>query len=167
MSSTDLLRLAAIAAPALALPLSGGILSLSYSSVPLFLALSRTASVSSSLREVRSLFSSGSHIFPQVASLSAFLFSYLAYFYPSKRKEYTVAASLVASILPFTTAVMLPASNQALIDLDELAKKGNKELVEGKRVEVEALLRRFGWLNAVRAVCVAAGGIVGLKAALA
>ncbi|GAA5918462.1 hypothetical protein JCM6882_005141 [Rhodosporidiobolus microsporus] len=163
--STTSTSLVAVLAPALALPLSGAILSLSYSSTPLFLSLTRTASVSSSLREVRSLFSSGSHIFPQVASVSAALFSFLAYSLPEKRKAYGAAAALVASILPFTVLLMLPASNQRLIDLNDLAKK-DKDAVEGKRGEVEGLLKTFGRLNAVRAVLVAAGGVVGLGAAL-
>jgi hypothetical protein len=153
-------QLAALLAPSIGLPLSGAILSLSYYSTPILRA-ANTQSTPLSLQQLRSLFSSGSHIFPQLASLSAAFFGYLAYSLPHQRSSYLLAAATVASILPFTVVVMLPASNQRLIDLDELAKK-DKDAVKKRSGEVDAMLARFGKLNAVRAVLVAAGSVLGL-----
>lgn len=158
-------HLAALLAPSIGLPLSGAILSLSYYSTPTLRAINARASTPLSLHELRSLFSSGSHIFPQLATVSAALFSFLAYSLPAQRAAYALASASVAAILPFTMVVMLPASNQRLIDLDEVAKK-DPDAVKRRSGEVDEMLARFAGLNAVRAVLVAGGSILGLWTSL-
>ncbi|GAA5997129.1 DUF1772 domain-containing protein [Rhodotorula paludigena] len=148
---------------------AGGIASLSYSSVPLLSSLAKRASVPDSLADLRALFSSGSHVFPQLASLAAAHFASSAYSSSAAsaaRTGYSLAAGLTASILPFTVAVMLPAVNAKLIELDERVNKKKDAAREPSQDEVVTLLRKFGAYNAVRAALIGAGGVVGVWTAV-
>ncbi|KAL9005075.1 MAG: hypothetical protein Q9188_002148 [Gyalolechia gomerana] len=141
---------------------AGAIIALSYSTVPIFLAHPNEVS----LRHLRSLFSSGSHIFPQLATAASSAFSVLAYNAPtgsSLRNQYLLAAAGAISIAPFTIFVMKP-TNMTLKEIGEQGEEGIKK--SGGEQKVQELLRRFGRLNAIRGGLLALGAAVGLKAAL-
>ncbi|KAI4111008.1 MAG: hypothetical protein LQ339_001010 [Xanthoria mediterranea] len=141
---------------------AGAITALSYSTVPIFLEHPNEVS----LRHLRALFSSGSHIFPQLATASSAAFSALAYNAPpssSLRNQYVLAAVGAIGIAPFTIFVMKP-TNMTLKEIGEEGQEGIKKA--GGEQRVQELLRRFGRLNAVRGGILALGAAIGLKAAL-
>lgn len=141
---------------------AGAITALSYSTVPIFLAHPNEVS----LRHLRELFSSGSHIFPQCASASSTAFAILAYNASpgsSLRNQYTLAAAGAISIAPFTIFVMKP-TNMTLKEMGEQGEEGIKQ--RGGEQRVQELLRRFGRLNALRGGLLALGAAVGLNAAI-
>lgn len=140
---------------------SGAIISLSYAAAPILAA----ASPKLSIPQTRALFSSGSHIFPQLAALASSGFAYLAYVAPSKsitQLQYVAATVGVIGIAPFTFFVMKP-TNMTLRGIEEsdegIRKAGGEE-------RVKELIRTFGRLNAIRGVIMAAGAGMGLWAAL-
>ncbi|RYP58746.1 hypothetical protein DL770_010370 [Monosporascus sp. CRB-9-2] len=115
---------------------SGGIAAISLFDVPEL----QSQPASRSLPSTRWLFSRGSHIFPQAASLAGAGFLYLAYAaLPSATTTtggdllrmrhvgisgaavngYLAAAALSVAIVPFTVCVMLPTTNSALIGMNE------------------------------------------------
>lgn len=141
---------------------AGAIIALSYSTVPIFLAHPNEAS----LNHLRALFSSGSHIFPQLATAVSLAFSVLAYNAPigsSARSQFLLAAAGTISIAPFTIFVMKP-TNMRLKEIGEQGEDGIEK--SGGEQKVQELLRRFGRLNAIRGGFLAFGATVGLKAAL-
>ncbi|KAI4186203.1 MAG: hypothetical protein L6R41_003620 [Letrouitia leprolyta] len=130
--------------------------------VPIFLAHPNEVSLS----HLRAVFSSGSHIFPQLATAASSAFSILAYNAPigsSARYQYLLAATGTISIAPFTILVMKP-TNMTLKEIGEQGEDGIKR--SGGEQKVQKLLRRFGRLNAIRGGLLAFGAAVGLKAAL-
>lgn len=166
----DHLKLVQVLAPAVALTTSGGILALSYYTSPILRSITARSTPDSAafaLSELRALFSSGSHVFPQMATLSAGLSTYLAWSCPEARASYIGAAVGAISIAPFTIFYMLPVCNGRLIELDEKAKQ-DKTAVRGKGKEREVLylLSEFERLNAIRAGLLALGGLIGLWTAL-
>jgi hypothetical protein len=167
MSSFDYIKIAQILSPSISLFTAGGIAALSYYSSPILRAIAQESSNSLSLHQLRSLFSSGSHIFPQAATASAALSAYLAYALPSHRMAYSLAAAATMGIAPFTTMIMLPSTNGPLIEMDEGAKR-DPTSVQGKRNtdQLVDLLDSFEKLNAVRAVLTASGGLIGVWALL-
>ncbi|KAI4127711.1 MAG: hypothetical protein LQ338_003086 [Usnochroma carphineum] len=141
---------------------AGAITALSYSTVPIFLEHPDEVS----LRHLRALFSSGSHIFPQLATAASTAFGILAYNAPSGnslRIQYILAAAGSIGIAPFTIFVMKP-TNMTLKEIGEEGQGGIKK--SGGEQRVQELLRRFGRLNAIRGGILALGAAVGLKAAL-
>ncbi|KAL8729420.1 MAG: hypothetical protein Q9166_004750 [cf. Caloplaca sp. 2 TL-2023] len=141
---------------------AGAIIALSYSTVPIFLSHPNEIS----LRHLRALFSSGSHIFPQLATATSTAFSILAYNASpgtSLRYQYILAAAGAIGIAPFTIFVMKP-TNMTLKELGEQGDEGIKK--SGGEQRVQELLRRFGRLNALRGGLLALGAAIGLKAAL-
>lgn len=168
--------LAQILAPSIALTTSGGILALSYYTSPILRSITRLPHpglTAFALKELRALFSSGSHVFPQLAMASTAVSLYLAWAIPGSRTGYTAAATGALSIAPFTVFIMVPACNARLIDLDKQAKgdedgmrdegEGN---VEQRGEEVRALLSEFEKLNAIRAGLLALGGLAGIWTAM-
>lgn len=165
--SFDMIKAVTFTSSAIALIEAGAIFSISYYATPILKSVSSQpkAPTSHALGQLRSLFSSGSHIFPQAASVSALGFAWLAYVVPQQRLGYGLAATAVAGIMPFTMLVMLPAANGRLIELDEKAKRDAREGEDRSR-EVDDLLARFGKLNGVRGMIMALGGLTGLWVAL-
>jgi len=163
--SSITLRDAAVAAtylgPAIALPTAGAILCLSYYAVPIIRSTSTELSTKVALHQLRSLFSSGSHVFPPAAFAATSCYALAAYAIPSKRLGYILAAAGCIGIAPFTTMVMVPVVNGRLIELDEKAKRGG---IQGEKAspEVDTLLKTFERVNAVRAGIMAVGGLTGL-----
>ncbi|KAL8648992.1 MAG: hypothetical protein Q9210_004665 [Variospora velana] len=141
---------------------AGAITALSYSTVPIFLEHPNEIS----LRHLRALFSSGSHIFPQLAAAASTAFSILAYNAPSSsslRTQNLLAAAVSISIAPFTIFVMKP-TNMTLKEMGEEGQGGIEK--SGGEQRVQELLRRFGRLNAIRGTILALSAAIGLKAAL-
>ncbi|EPE24840.1 hypothetical protein GLAREA_11421 [Glarea lozoyensis ATCC 20868] len=134
-TTTTLLQTLTISTSLLA---SGAIASLSLLTIPLLTALP----ASRSLPATRWLFSRGSHIFPQAASISSAGFAYLAYTcipshtfhlvdvfsYGREVNGYLLAAALTLSIGPFT-GVMIPTNFELI---------GRNEGRGGKRSEGSA-----------------------------
>ncbi|KAL8772196.1 MAG: hypothetical protein Q9209_002631 [Squamulea sp. 1 TL-2023] len=119
-----------------------------------------------SLRPLRALFSSGSHIFRELATASSAALTALAYNATASsalRIEYMLAAVGSIGIAPFTMIVMKP-TNMTLKEIGEQGQEGiNKS---GGEQRVQKLLRRFGRLNAIRGGILAWSAAIGLKAAL-
>lgn len=182
--------LAQTAAISISLATSGGILAISNLINPLLDNSARSVSSSqpdpsSTLPAVRFIFSRGSHIFPQAASIAGAAYFYLWYNTPtsvalggsgsiavlrdvlgldvSRRVGYLVAGLMTVSIGPIT-GLMLPAANQRLRELADMEAKGNGEKVD--REELKVLVSRFGYLNYARGVAMLVGGIVGVVTAL-
>lgn len=159
------LRVAALASTSMALGTAGIILSISTFTTPILSDINRDPETKPklALKNMRDLFSTGSHFIPQLSVVSAAGYAYLAYFLPAKRQEYSIAAGAVASILPFTTLVMWPIANRRLKELGDKAREGRN----ASEAETEELFSSFGWLNTVRAGLMGAGGVIGLWTALA
>jgi len=141
---------------------SGAILSFSYSTVPILLS----APPPLSLPHLRALFSSGSHIFPQLATLSSAGFAYLAYHAPAgtnARLQYAVAAAGVIGIAPWTVFVM-KGTNMTLVAIEKEGEEGVRKA--GGEERVKGLMKRFRWMNAVRGGIMAVGAGVGAWAAI-
>ncbi|KAL8903569.1 MAG: hypothetical protein Q9207_003844 [Kuettlingeria erythrocarpa] len=141
---------------------AGAITALSYSTVPIFLQHPNEVS----LDHLRALFSSGSHIFPQLATAASTAFGILAYNAPAEsslRFQYILAAAGSIGIAPFTFFVMKP-TNMTLKEIGEEGKEGIKK--SGGEQRVKELLQSFKLMNAVRGGILAFGAAVGLKAAL-
>ncbi|WVR07330.1 hypothetical protein IAU60_004371 [Kwoniella sp. DSM 27419] len=160
----DLVSAATLAGPAIACGTAGAIVCLSYYSIPNIRSTSQL-STKIALHQLRSLFSSGSHVFPPLAMAASAAYGLCAYAIPQKRLGYIIAAAGSIGIAPFTTLVMVPAANGRLIKLDEKAKKGDFDGVKGSS-EVESLLKSFEWLNGARGLIMAVGGLAGLYTAL-
>lgn len=174
------IKLARLLAPSIALATSGGILALSYYTSPILRAIiiqpsqtsedggrsAKSMSTAFALSELRRLFSSGSHVFPQLATLSSALSFYLAYSLPAHRAGYILAGVLAIAIAPVTTGIMVPACNGRLIELDERVNKKKEDDFELDPKEVVALLKTFEQLNAVRAFLLGMGGFVDVWMAL-
>lgn len=128
MSTTLFIQTASIST---ALAAAGAIANISLFDIPLLVS----QPASRSLPLIRWLFSRGSHIFPTAAFLSTTGFAYLSYTAtPSPRSLgaflssltggaqptwYAAAAILTLGIAPWTTLVMLPSVNSALIEKNE------------------------------------------------
>lgn len=162
---------------------AGTILSLSVFDSPLLASTARSTksplpSPASTLPAIRFIFSRGSHLIPQSATVASSLYLYLWYSSPSgvsnasvtllarllgvqisQRTGYLIAAVLSASIMPMT-GIMLPAANQRLRELAALEERGRGEEVD--REELKVMVQRFGWLNAIRGGLMALGGLVGV-----
>lgn len=166
---SEIMPLTKILAPFIAAGTAGSILCLSYFPVPIIRAVSADHSTARALDHLKSLFSSGSHIYPPLAALCSGLYGILAYSAATgspQRTGYIVAAAGCIGIAPFTTGVMLGAANQALLDLYDKKEKEGAKAVEADQGELERLLKRFEWLNAIRAAIMATGAIAGLYTAL-
>ncbi|KAJ9630488.1 hypothetical protein H2203_001009 [Taxawa tesnikishii (nom. ined.)] len=150
---------------------AGGILSISSIINPLLDTTARSTSASQpspsvTLPAIRFVFSRGSHVFPEAATIATAAFAYLYRYSPnasihtlrsvanllgldvSQRTGYLVATLLSASIMPFTSLGMLPAANQRLRELADLEAKGRGGEID--REELKMLVTRFGTLNYVR-----------------
>ncbi|KAK4959533.1 hypothetical protein LTR66_010507 [Elasticomyces elasticus] len=150
-----------------ALLTSGAILSISLFEIPNLLSTPSTTS----LPQLRALFSRGSHVVPPAASASLAIYAWLAYHadragHLDRRNGYVAAAVGVASIMPFTTLVMLPAANGRLIEMEENRKRRGGEVSGGEEREEKELLRRFWWMNTVRGLLMGVGGVVGIWTAM-
>lgn len=82
----------------------------------------------------------------------------------SQPTGYLLAAALCISIAPVTLLVMLPAANQRLREMAALEEKGRGAEVDP--MELKTMVERFGWLNGVRGVLCALGGVVGVMTVL-
>jgi hypothetical protein len=165
MIPSEVISTARVVAPLLSSALAGSILTLSYFSIPIIRSVALDQSTARGLDHLKGLFSSGSHIYPQGAALAGALYALLAYTAPAGSAVwigYGVAAAGCLGIAPFTTMIMLPAANQALLDLYEKRKNKGGVAVEGDTQKVDALLKKFMWLNAVRAGIMAGGAVAGL-----
>jgi hypothetical protein len=165
----ELVSATKILAPFLAASTAGSILCLSYFPLPIIRAVSSDHSTARAMDHIKALFSSGSHIYPPLSGITAGLYGLLAYIAPSgssQRIGYSVAAVGSIGIAPFTVGVMLGAANQRILDLYEKRKKDGAKAVEMDKKEVDLLLQRFEWLNAIRAAIMASGALAGLYTAL-
>ncbi|KAL9129681.1 MAG: hypothetical protein Q9217_001923 [Psora testacea] len=145
---------------------SGGIISLSYSTVPIL----RSTPSHIALPHLDALFSSGSHIFPQLATLAASAFVFLAYNAPSgsdARMLYLAGAGGAVGIAPFTVLMMKP-TNMTLREIETEEEKEGKKGIEkvGGDKRIKELMATFQWMNAVRGTIIAVGAGLGLAGAL-
>jgi len=154
---------------------SGSILSFSAFDVPQL--QNPGQATSSTLQNVRFIFSRGSHVFPYAATIAAGAFGLLAYMtpegpdfasiaspqeYQNTKSLYWTAAASALSILPYTVFFMLPTANGPLKKMISKQEKG--ENVSDSAVK--DMLDRFAWQNAIRGLLMGASGVVGLYTAL-
>ncbi|TKX26423.1 hypothetical protein C1H76_1385 [Elsinoe australis] len=185
MSSTNYHYAAQITGTASSLVAAGAILSISALINPVLDTSARSVSAekpspTTTLPAIRFLFSRGSHIFPQAATVAGACFGYLAYNNSgrsglvkplqalvgvslSKGAGYTLAAALSTAIMPLTF-VMLPLANNSLREMAELKEKGKASEID--RDELKLYLSRFGALNYLRGYAILAGGVMGLMTML-
>ena len=100
-----------------------------------------------------------------LALVSAASSATLAYLVPARRVLFAVAGASTVGTLVWTRAAMMGTISSLL----GLAGEGEGEGKKGEKVdaaEVEMLLRRWKWMNVVRAGFGLVGGLVGLWAVL-
>ena len=101
------------------------------------------------------LFQRGAKTLIPLISLSTLSTGVAAYLDPERRVGYSIAAALTITPLAWTRIAMMPAIDRLLHINETKAEKVEKG-------EVEVLLRRWKWMNMVRAGLSLAGGAVAL-----
>ncbi|PYI03696.1 DUF1772-domain-containing protein [Aspergillus sclerotiicarbonarius CBS 121057] len=157
--------------------LSGTIFSLSYITIPSLLTTHAThpnsIPLSTITQQWATIYETGKNRVPPIAILTASTFLYLAW---STRENttlaaiaprgsssaYMVSAALVVAIVPFTGGFM-KGTNDRLMGW---AEKGVGKGVEEGEEEVVGLLKKWAWLNGIRALWPLVGGVLGLVAVL-
>jgi hypothetical protein len=161
MLSPPVLKLISFLAPSLALTTSTSILSYSIFLAPTVLTTA-DQSTSLALKQVVYYFRAGKPIFPTAAILNTILYAILAYDQPSKRLGYSVAAAGSGWVIGFSAVYLIPVTNDRILELEDMARKGGEEAVKGKREEVKSLLGDFTRENWLRGGVYWLGGMVGL-----
>lgn len=177
MADTPLLRsTASLVGITSTLMLSGFNISTSYLFVPLMYKLDKQISA----RMFDRLYHDGIKVVVPLAAAGITSFGYLAYTSPSpspspvsninagvlgtglsKSLAFSVAAGLVVATLAWTRVVVMPV-NERLISVAR--EVGAKDKVSAG--DVEALLRRWWWMNYVRGAGALAAGLLALAASL-
>lgn len=156
------------------LMLSGFNISTSHLFVPLMYKLDKQTSA----RMFDRLYHDGIKVVVPLAAAGITSFSYLAYTSPSpspvsntntgvlgtglgKGPAFSIAAGLVVATLAWTRVVVMPV-NERLISVAR--EVGAKDKVSAG--DVEALLRRWWWMNYVRGAGALAAGLLALAASL-
>lgn len=149
--------------------LSGFNISTSHLFVPLMYRLDKQTSA----RMFDRLYHDGIKVVVPLAAVGITSFGYLAYTSPSpspvgvlgtglsKRPAFALAAALVVATLAWTRLVVMPV-NERLISIAR--EVGAKDKVSAG--DVEALLRRWWWMNYVRGAGALAAGVLALAASL-
>lgn len=179
MADTPLLRsTASLVGITSTLMVSGFNISTSHLFVPLMYKLDKQTSA----RMFDGLYHDGMKVVVPLAAAAITSFSYLAYTSPSpspspspvsnintgvlgtglgKGLAFSVAAGLVVATLAWTRVVIMPV-NERLISVAR--EVGAKDKVSAG--DVEALLRRWWWMNYVRGAGALAAGLLALAASL-
>jgi len=166
---------------------SGGILTISFLSVPALLLPARPTPgsqasssppshlISQVTQQWRWAYNVGKVIFPSLAASSALAYTYLAYALKHSKisQTYLAAAAVTMSIAPYTLAVMLP-TNKRLMERaarkDVTPKQGEQEENAQQREyedrQIPDLMVMWAWLNAIRGLFPLVGAVIGASAAL-
>lgn len=163
MTTPEQLKIATLFAVSTSLALSGAIVATSaFATLPL-----KNNPSYLSLRELRDVFSRGSHTIPPLATFATALYALLAYnaAHVQQRNGWIAAGVGTISIAPFTMWVMVPACNGKLIQADEEGERGLEKI--GGKQGLKTLLEKFDRLNYVRAALMGFGGLMGLWTAMA
>ncbi|POS73250.1 hypothetical protein DHEL01_v208356 [Diaporthe helianthi] len=149
--------------------ISGFNMSTSYLFVPHMFRLDKQTST----RIFDRLYHDGLKVVVPLAATGILSFSYLAYTSPSpssvgvlgtslgKRPAFVLAAGLVVATLAWTRVVIMPI-NERLISIAREVGVGDKVSAG----DVEALLRRWWWMNYVRGAGALVAGVLALAASL-
>jgi len=156
MDTPNVARSLALAGTASSLWLSGIYFSSSHLAVPLFYPLPTSLSTSA----FTTFYHSGAKTVVPIALVSTICNGAAAYFEPSKRLEYGLAAVGAIGTLVWTRLAMM-GTNTALIELGEDGVRREKVGAKG----VEDLLRRWAWMNGVRSSMAGVAGLLGLVVA--
>lgn len=154
-------KIITLLAPSLALTTSTSILSYSIFLAPLVKSILDT-DTTRALTQLCSYFRAGKPTVPPAAILNTLLFTALAYLEPSKRVGYGIGAIGAFSIIPFSMAYIIPVTNDRLLELERVAKRGE----EVDREEVRRLVGDFERENWLRGGMYWVGGMVGLWTAI-
>lgn len=178
MSDTTVLRsTASLVGITSTLMLSGFNISTSHLFVPLMYKLDKQTSA----RMFDRLYHDGMKVVVPMAAAGITSFSYLAYSSPSpslagvdfgvgsgvigtslgKRPAFALAAGLVVATLVWTRVVVMPVNERLVSFAREV---GAQDKVSAG--DVEALLRRWWWMNYVRGAGALAAGVLALAASL-
>jgi Domain of unknown function (DUF1772) len=153
MDSMSFTRTAAFAGGVSALLLSGINFSASQLTLPILYRLPAVTSTS----VFEELFYRGGWVIVPLTIFSTLSTGLTAYYEPAQRAGFAAAAVASFASLPWTALIMRPT-------IQSLCKLANDEKfrqkVEGK--EVVSLLKRWRWMNFVRAGLAAIGGATGL-----
>ncbi|KAK7040909.1 hypothetical protein VNI00_009505 [Paramarasmius palmivorus] len=143
--------------------ISGGILSLSWISVPVVLRPTPYHSSHYAAIQWADLYHRGAMTMPALAFLACSAYFFLSW-NNGGNQLYATAGLLTIGIVPWTFATMMGTIGklEAKIKLGEKAK----ETVAAKDYETEDLIKKWSLLNAVRGGFPLAGAVVGLFALL-
>lgn len=79
---------------------------------------------------------------------------------------YGAAAALTVGIVPYTIATMRGTNNKIIKKSEEIGRQGlSAQVSEEEEREVQELLARWTWLNGIRSILPALGGIAAFVAA--
>ncbi|KAK0638324.1 Anthrone oxygenase encC [Lasiodiplodia hormozganensis] len=151
--------------------LSGNIAALSFISVPaLNLAKGDGAANAGSLTRLwRYNYELGKAQNPPIAALTAASLSFLAWSSraaPMPLYLYGAAAALTVGIVPYTIATMRITNNKLIKKSEEIGRQGlSAQVSVDEEMEVQELLKRWTWLNGIRSILPALGGIAAFLAA--
>ncbi len=157
MDNTNILRTSALLGLSSSFWLSGIYFSASQLTLPLLYRL--PAETSTNI--FTELYYRGAQTIVPLALLSTLSTGLSAYLDPERRSGYAVAATATISSLAWTAAFMSGTINRLIA----ISKDANLQEKAGPSGEVEMLLRRWKWMNNVRAGLCAVGGLLALLVA--
>ncbi|ESK91871.1 hypothetical protein Moror_10483 [Moniliophthora roreri MCA 2997] len=146
---------------------SGSILSLSWMAIPAILKSSPLSPSRDAAIQWAALYDRGHKINPSLALIASSAYFFLSWNLRRNDrllKLYAAAGVLTIGIIPWTLGTMLDTNNK----LHAKAELGVEvaEIVGEKDTEAEALIKKWGVLNALRGVLPLGGAVVGLIALL-
>ncbi|KAM6492428.1 protein of unknown function (DUF1772) domain containing protein [Amanita muscaria] len=167
---------------------SGGILTISFLSVPALLLPARPTPGSQASSSPPShlisqvtqqwcwAYNMGKVVFPSLAASSALAYTYLAYALKHSKisQTYLAAAVVTMSIAPYTLAVMLPtnkrlmerAARKDVTPKQQGEQEENAQQREHEDREIPDLMVKWAWMNAIRGLFPLVGAVIGASAAL-
>jgi hypothetical protein len=157
MDASPVLRASALLGLSSSLWLSGIYFSASQLTLPLLYRLPAETST----KVFTELYYRGAKTIVPLALLSTASTGLSAYLDPDNHLKYAVAAAATISSLAFTAAAMTPTIDR-LIAISKDTTVMVKSAASG---EIETLLRRWKWMNNVRAGLCAVGGVLALLVA--
>jgi Domain of unknown function (DUF1772) len=153
--SVGILRTTQIIGLTTSLFLSGVNAGASYLTLPIL--FTQPPSVSTPI--FQTLYKRGAVSLPPLAVFSSLCSAYLAFALPEQRSLYVVASMGTLAMIPWTLVAMMETNNRLCAIADS---KIEQEKVKSE--EVEALLRKWTWMNYVRSGLMMVGGLTGLFA---
>ncbi|KAL2131430.1 hypothetical protein VTI74DRAFT_5120 [Chaetomium olivicolor] len=138
--------------------LSGAIMSVFLITIPVL--VETTKQPGKLVNQWRRVYLSGHVKGPAIATTTGLIYAYAAWSKHAAGEPWRVFAAAgltTVSIVPYTL-IFMQRTNNTLFRADDMASKGH----EPPLAEAERLVKRWGVLNAIRALIPLAGGVIGL-----